>query len=212
MRRIVITCILCIPAMSWSLLSCNSDERIELDDSLQSFFPLAEGNYWEYSKTYFKSNGERSAETRVYWQADSCCYYISKLELSPDSIDLGRDYLIENEDGWIYRAGSYKLLSTEYLERSPDSLYLVATRNDVTPLEHYLYGGKVRLNTEFGNRECIKTLTIIYYQNQRIEQYRWFCKGLGEYQCDNLKIEELKSGEDGNTYLTRTVLSEYRLE
>ena len=211
MNRVIITCLMTIILSSILILSCDSDDSVDLDDSLASFFPLADGNYWAYSKYYYKSNGELSAETDVYWKADSCCYYISRLELTPDSVNLGRDYLAENEDGWIYRAGSYRYLSTEFLNLSPDSTYLVATRNDVIPLEHYVYGGKVNVATNFGSRECIRTLSVYYYQNQRIEQYRWFCKGLGEYQCDNYKIELLKSGEDGNTYLTQTILTDYQL-
>ena len=194
------------------LISCGDDDSQVFDDSLDTYFPLTDGNSWEYNKSYFKANGDLTTVTDVYWNIDSCCYYISKLELTPDSVDLGKEFLFKGDDGWIYTGGSYKYLSTQYLDKPTDSLYMVAQREGVIPYEHFIFGGSELLNTGFGSRKCIRTLSIYYYQNQRIEQFRWFCQGLGEYKFDNLQIEVLKSGEDGESYLTETILRDYDLQ
>ena len=192
--------------------SCSEDDNTPgTPDTLESYFPLSEGNYWEYSKSYFKSTGELTAETDVYWKADSCCYYISRIELTPDTVNLGRDYVYYGEDGWVYTSGAYRYLSLEYLDKPLDSAYLVTSRDGAIPYEHYMLGGKERISTVFGQRDCIRTLSIYYYPNQRIEQYRWFCKELGEYRFENYQIELLKSGEEGDSYLTRTELRDYTL-
>jgi len=211
MNRLAGFSLVLFSALGIFLHSCGDDDEIQWDDSLESYFPLAEGNSWEYTKSYFKSTGELTTQTDVYWNTDSCCFYISKLELTPDSVDLGRDYLTRGDDGWIYTAGSYRYLSTEYLDEPADSSFLVASREGGIPFEHYVYGGSEILNTQFGNRKCIRTLSVYFYQNQRIEQYRWFCRGLGEYKYENYKIEKLKSGDDGDSYLTESVLRDYSL-
>ncbi|MEJ2005311.1 MAG: hypothetical protein P8X57_10185, partial [Cyclobacteriaceae bacterium] len=82
MIRIVLTRMVVIAVITFLTVSCGNDDEISFDDSLQTYFPLEEGNYWEYTKSYFKSNGDLTTETDVYWNADSCCFYISKIELT----------------------------------------------------------------------------------------------------------------------------------
>ncbi|MCA6074907.1 hypothetical protein [Fulvivirga sedimenti] len=195
-------------------LSCSDDDNSAdvVETDLSEFLPLEVDNYWEFDKYFYNSSGDLFAETEVYWRVDTCCYYIDKLELVPDSVDLGRDYLYPAEDGWIYTAGSYKYLSLEYINEPQDAQFMVSSRDGIIPYEHYILGGLPSMETRFGNRRCLRTLSIYYYQNERIEQFRWFCKGLGEYQFDNLQIEIDKNDGAETSYLTSTILRDYSLK
>ncbi len=193
-------------------LSCSDDDPVINETDLSSFMPLAIDNYWEFDKYYYKSNGDLFAETDVYWRVDTCCYYIDRIELTPDSADLGRTYLYDAGDGWIYSGGGNKYLSLDYVNKPSDSLYLVAENEGNIPYEHFIRGGLPTIATRFGDRKCIRTLSIYYYQNQRIEQNRWFCKDIGEYQFENVIFEINKNGGPETSYLTSTILRDYSLK
>ena len=86
-----------------------------------------------------------------------------------------------------------------------------SSRSGSIPYEHYIYGGLEDLSTKFGNKECIKTLSIYHYENQRVEQIRHFCRGIGEYSFENYQYNISKNGDPETYYLTTTELTKYNV-
>lgn len=189
-------------------VSCKKEEVKPPIEKVTDYLPLSYGNQWTYTKEGVAMDGQITSTSTEKWKVNSDLF-INTFEVTND----GENYLgykalyIQNNLEINSIMGTF--ISLKYLNLPTDSLVLVASDSVNFLRERWIRGGLIKLNSSFGELQCICTKTTYHLRNKQEDEYFYFGKDIGIVLMEKYYIHEDTTGNSQISFTWRRTLADY---
>lgn len=191
-------------------VSCQKEEVKPPIEKVTDYLPLSYGNQWTYTKEGVGMDGQISSSSTEKWKVNSDLF-IDLFEVTTG----GDDYLgykaLYLKDNLEINSNMGTFISLKYLNFPTDSLVLVASDSVNFLRERWIMGGLIKLNSSFGELQCICTKTTYHLSNNQQDEYFYFCKDIGIVLMEKYYIHEDTTGNSQISFTWRRTLADYKV-
>jgi len=177
---------------------------------VMDYFPFRYGNKWTYTVEGLKEDGSISSTNVEKWQVNQNLF-IDLYNVTPDGEDYSGYKAIYLHDDLEIDDIMGTFISVKYINLPADSLILVASDSVNILRDRWILGGLTKMETSFGESDCICTKTTYHFPNDKQDEYLYFCKSIGIFLMEKNYIREDTAGNSLVEFTWRRTLTELQI-